>query len=192
MKKITVEECIALVSSVLGVEEANSYSKHIAGLQDVTVAVSSSGVICVLYTDDGGNSSDFEIHLIAKKIYVDVDGTLLNGSLDSKFKTMVSEVGFEKTLSWYNDCNVNDLSVNMELINELITLKEFGYVLVLWTNRGECQKKMTKENLGVYWNMFDSHEFHDGKKGKCVLDGMVYDNESKYLACGVMGKLISF
>jgi hypothetical protein len=65
MKEITVEECIALVSSVLGVEKANSYSNYIAELQDVTVAVSSYGLICVLYTDDGGNSSDFEIHLIA-------------------------------------------------------------------------------------------------------------------------------
>ena len=127
-----------------------------------------------------------------KKIYVDVDGTLLDGSLDAMFKESISLNGFDKTLAWYESCNVNNLKLNMELINELIALKEMGYVLVLWTNRGVANKQMTIDNLGVYWHMFSSHEFHDGKKGKCVLDGVVYDNESKYLSCGVMGRLITF
>lgn len=127
-----------------------------------------------------------------KKIFVDVDGTLLDGSLDLRFKDLVNAEGFEKAVVWYESCGINDLKLNMDLIDELIALKEMGYELVLWTNRGLANKQMTIENLGVYWHMFSSHEFHEGKKGKCVLDGVVYDNESKYLACGLMGRLFSF
>lgn len=127
-----------------------------------------------------------------KKIYVDVDGTLLDGSLDLLFKERCKSEDFSIVLNWYENCEVDNLLINMDLVNELIELKEMGYELVLWTNRGVKNKEMTKRNLGIYWNMFNSHEFHDGKKGKCVLDGFVYDNESKYLNCGVMGKLISF
>lgn len=126
------------------------------------------------------------------KIYVDVDGTLLSEELDLKFKKSINDIGFEETMKWYNDCHVNNLVINMELIKELITLKEEGNELILWTNRGSKQTGMTKENLGVYWHLFSTHEFHAGSKGKCVLDGIVYDNEDKYLTCGKEGKLIKF
>lgn len=127
-----------------------------------------------------------------KKIYVDVDGTLLEGSLDREFKRRCENEEFSVVLNWYRNCEVDNLNINMELINELINLKEGGYELILWTNRGEENKGMTKRNLGVYWHMFDSHEFYGGEKGKCVLNGVVYDNEEKYLKCGVQGRLFNF
>ena len=126
------------------------------------------------------------------KIYVDVDGTLVNAELDNKFKMSINEIGFEETMKWYDECNVDNLSINMDLVNELIKLKEEGNELILWTNRGSKQVEMTKRNLGIYWYMFSSYEFHSGSKGKCVLDGMVYDNEEKYLSCGTSSKLIKY
>jgi hypothetical protein len=126
------------------------------------------------------------------KIYVDVDGTLLCPSLDNEFKNKVNELGIDNALVWYATQYVNDLSINMVLINELIALKEEGAELILWTNRGEGKRAMTKENLGIYWHMFSSHMFRSGAKGKDTLDGMVYDNEPKYLSCGTSHKLISY
>ena len=124
--------------------------------------------------------------------YIDVDGTLLCPSLDNMFKEKVATLGIESALAWYNTVYQDNLSLNMELIEELIQLKEQGHTLVLWTNRGEHQIAMTQSNLGVYWHMFSAHVFRAGSKGKDVLDGVVYDNEEKYLACGIQGKLISY
>lgn len=126
------------------------------------------------------------------KYYIDVDGTLLCPSLDNKFKEQVVALGIDAALEWYNGVYLDTLSLNMELIEELIQLKEEGHTLILWTNRGENQVAMTKANLGVYWHMFDAHIFRAGAKGKDTLDGMVYDNEAKYLSCGTQGKLISY
>lgn len=126
------------------------------------------------------------------KIYVDVDGTLLCPSLDNQFKEKVTAIGINEALVWYDTMYVDNLSLNMELINELITLKEEGHELILWTNRGNNQVAMTQANLGVYWHMFSAHIFRAGAKGKDTLDGMVYDNEAKYLSCGTSSKLISY
>jgi hypothetical protein len=127
-----------------------------------------------------------------KKIYVDVDGTLLCGSLDLEFKERCSVEEFKTVLEWYENCQVDNLRLNVELLRNLKELKEDGFELILWTNRGEANKDMTKRNLGEWWNLFDSHEFHDGQKGKCKLDGLVIDNEDKYLSCGKQGILIKF
>lgn len=126
------------------------------------------------------------------KYYIDVDGTLLCPSLDNKFKEQVATLGIESALAWYNSVYLDTLSINMELIHELIALKEEGHTLILWTNRGENQVAMTKANLGIYWHMFDMHMFRSGAKGKDTIDGTVYDNEAKYLSCGINGKLISY
>ena len=125
-------------------------------------------------------------------IYVDFDGTLACSSLDNCFKDLCKQQGFENVIEWYRECEVDDLQLNHELIDELKTLKEQGYRLVLWTNRGLTNKRMTKRNLGEYWNLFDEHQFHAGQKHKCKLDGIVYDNEEKYLSCGTQGKLFNF
>ena len=127
-----------------------------------------------------------------KVIYVDFDGTLASGSLDKVFRDLCKEAGFENVIDWYNECEVDDLELNMDLINELIELKDKGYKLVLWKNRGISNKGMTRRNLGKYWDLFDDYEFHSGKKGKCKLSGIVYDNEEKYLECGVEGRLFNY
>lgn len=128
-----------------------------------------------------------------KKIYVDVDGTLLCGSLDVEFKERCSVEEFKEVLNWYENCEVDGLQLNVELIVSLMELKSKGYELILWTNRGVANREMTRRNLGDWWNMFDSYEFYDGKKGVCRLDGVVIDNEAKYMECSVnrLGVLVS-
>lgn len=126
------------------------------------------------------------------KIYVDVDGTLLDGSLDKMFKERCVNEEFSVVLAWYENCEIDNLELNMDLIKELITLREEGNELILWTNRGEENREMTKRNLGIYWNMFNSYEFHSGKKSKCVLEGLVIDNEERFSTCGTSFRLIDF
>lgn len=127
---------------------------------------------------------------IAINIFVDMDGTVLDSSLDNEFKRRCEEDGFDITIKWYRKCNVSNLNINIELIEQLIALKDKGHNLVLWTNRGLENKEMTKNNLKEYWNIFNEYQFHSGMKSKCQLDGVVIDNEEKYLSCGTKSVLI--
>lgn len=124
--------------------------------------------------------------------YVDFDGTLACASLDDCFKDLCSQQGFDNVIDWYRSCEVDDLPLNLELIAELYELKAQGHKIVLWTNRGLGNKAMTKRNLGTHWDLFDEYQFHAGMKSKCELDGVVYDNEERYLACGTYGRLFHY
>ena len=106
-------------------------------------------------------------------LYVDVDGTLLDGSLDREFKERSYDV------AWYNGVYKEDQVVNWELIAWLKRMKERGWRVVIWTNRGECQVGMTKKNLSCMIGVADEWVFGEGKKREVcdVSDGMVVDNE---------------
>lgn len=128
-----------------------------------------------------------------KKVYVDFDGTLADAKHDNEFKKRVKEEGMEKTMQWYNATKVSNLELNKVLIERLQQMKEKGIEIILWTNRGEAQKEMTVENLGKNAELFSEMQFRSGAKGKDSLDGFVFDNEEKYLACGKEGgELITF
>jgi len=99
-------------------------------------------------------------------IYVDCDGVILDGSHDDLFVSKLQSEEFNTVLDWYNRTYVADLALNIELLTELQNLKSQGFKVVLWTNRGPAQYEMTKENLGVYWDVFDDHIFLDGGKRK--------------------------
>ena len=128
-------------------------------------------------------------------IYVDVDGTLLCGSHDALFASRLANgEEFSVVLDWYNRTYVADLAINEALVNELITLKNKGHKLILWTNRGGAQYEMTKENLDVLWDIFTEHVFLDGGKRKLEpVNGHVYEDVLKYAELGVHGHtLVSF
>jgi hypothetical protein len=129
--------------------------------------------------------------------YIDMDGTVLDPSLDKIFNDRYSACTTQEekdlTIKWYRSLDVHNLELNMELIQRLIALKEEGHTLILWTNRGEENIPMTKKNLGIYWHLFSDHQFFGGQKGSCQLNGIVLDNEPKYLKCGLLGsELIVF
>lgn len=111
-------------------------------------------------------------------IYIDMDGTLLDGSHDAKF------IASGYNIEWYDTQYVDGLAVNYRLVNVLVKLRARGHKLILWTNRGEKQMAMTKANLGIVWDLFHEHQFHGGKKYGTNLDGYTIDNETKYVHKG--------
>ena len=130
-----------------------------------------------------------------KDIYVDVDGTLLCGSHDALFAgRLAAGEDFGVVLDWYNSTHVADLAINWSLVNELKELKARGHKLILWTNRGDKQFSMTKDNLGDIWDMFEDYLFLDGGKRKLEpVKGHVYEDVEKYAQLGTEGyTLVSF
>jgi histidinol phosphatase-like enzyme len=121
------------------------------------------------------------------KVYVDVDGVLLDGSLDRMFINKKENEGFEIALEWYENKYVDNLIVNKDMINELNRMKGEGFELVLWTNRGVGQKDMTINNLGKHIDMFSDVIFGEGNKRECCnidSNSIVIDNEHKNLIGG--------
>lgn len=126
-------------------------------------------------------------------IYVDVDGTLLGSDLDNMFKAKIEEIGLADAIKWYDSTvDVNNLPINFELLDEIAHLKEAGWHFVIYTNRGSKQVGMTKDNLGVYWQLFDDAIFTEGKKSKMFADGILWDNESRYADKCKSFRLIEF
>jgi FMN phosphatase YigB (HAD superfamily) len=115
-----------------------------------------------------------------KRIYVDVDGTLLDSSLDKSF------INSGYNVEEYDKQYVDTLAVNYNLVKELKEYKDKGYELVLWTNRHYTQYIMTINNLGDVWDIFDEHRFYGGKKLGTNTDGITIDNEPKYVINGIL------
>jgi uncharacterized HAD superfamily protein len=129
--------------------------------------------------------------------YIDFDGTLISNSLEETLKNyqMKSELSWHNSSSlwdWYNEfisknCN---MPLNKNLLNQLIILKEQGHHLHIWTNRSYDLKKYTLSNLGNYKSLFTSFLFNDGMKINTKVDGIVVDNDAKYLTCGLQGGIL--
>jgi len=64
------------------------------------------------------------------------------------------------------------------------------YVLRLWTNRNLDLQENTVKNLGIFKNIFDSFYFHGGEKKHNKVEGVVIDNNPKYLSCGELGGIL--
>lgn len=126
-------------------------------------------------------------------VFVDFDGTLVDSSADREFSSLVRQIGFDAAVAEYNGRPVaDDLKLNTELIGVLTQLAERGNRLVLWTNRGPAQVSATLRNLGCYASLFAEFRFRDGAKGGDVLDGVVVENDPRYVGCGVDGVLVDW
>ena len=64
------------------------------------------------------------------------------------------------------------------------------YVLRLWTNRNYELRKRTLTNLEQFKNVFDSFHFHQGEKKNNKVEGVVVDNNPKYLGCGELSGIL--
>jgi xanthine/uracil permease len=111
---------------------------------------------------------------------VDVDGTLLDVRHDRIFGQKVQEEGLDTALEWYNNSYVANLGINWGLMLIVIGLRLMGVTLIMWTNRGDQQESMTRDNLGVLHHIFTVHCFFNGKKYGTNGDMPTLDNESKY------------
>lgn len=115
-------------------------------------------------------------------IYVDMDGTLLDGSHDNWFLSMVSELGRDNAINTYRKVtDVDNLKLNTSLLNQLYVAKAKGAKIVLWTNRGEAQRAMTEANLGGQMGLFSNSIYGAGKKVEMINadnNSIVIDNET--------------
>jgi len=64
------------------------------------------------------------------------------------------------------------------------------YALRLWTNRNYDLQKKTLMNLEPFKNIFDSFQFYAGEKKKTKVEGIVVDNNQKYLHCGELSGIL--
>ena len=126
-----------------------------------------------------------------KKVYVDMDGTVLDSTHDHWFQSMEKKVGYDNAVETYRKVtDVDNLKINMPLIMALQILKAAGYELILWTNRGEAQRPMTEANLGEYNALFSDTIYGAGKKMDHIQDapGHIIDNEEKNFEVGHITK----
>lgn len=116
-------------------------------------------------------------------LYVDVDGTMLEPTLDEEFARRSRQFGREAALEWYESetAHVNNLRRNEPLFDVLKKYRERGHEVVLWTRRGPGQKQQTLENLGERASIFTGHIFADGDKAKALAGktGVIVDNEAR-------------
>ena len=124
---------------------------------------------------------------------VDFDGVLVPNTHElSLFEKCKREgLGFEDLSSiwnWYEEkVSGNPLPLNHQLLNWLSVQKNNGHVIRLWTNRMYTIARETIHNLDNWKSLFDSFQFHSGHKLQSRVEGVVIDNNSKYLNCGEFG-----
>jgi hypothetical protein len=128
----------------------------------------------------------------ATTYYVDVDGTLLCGSINTWFMTERSrgQLSFDDLIEMYTQkmLAISHMGQNEQLLLRLESLKRTQRArLILWTNRGNDLREVTKSQLGEWWYMFDDHLFREGKKISDTLDGIVLDDEERHAKCGKSG-----
>lgn len=115
------------------------------------------------------------------RIYVDVDGTILDRSLDEEFIRRCGEDGIGDTYMWYVSQKVTTLRRRWWLLIALTVLWVLGVELIVWTNRFDVNRSATQRNLGWFWGIFKEHQFWCSTKATCIpTDGWVLDNEPKY------------
>ncbi len=130
-------------------------------------------------------------------INLDFDGVLIPN--DNFEKTLVERLSgrsltnkishFEPDVfNWYVDMvNASPLApLNISLLKYLEENRN-KFVLRLWTNRNRGVMRRTLDNLGRFKSIFDSFRFYEGDKINSRVEGIVIDNDPKYLKCGEFG-----
>jgi hypothetical protein len=136
-----------------------------------------------------------------KKIIVniDYDGVLINNNVEQILTERLNHIPIGHNLTslqseifnWYVDV-VNHLptsSINTSLLNFFAQHRD-KYVLRLWTNRQLGLKHKTLEELHGYQHLFDTYQFYEGDKYNSKVEGIVIDNDPKYLRCGQYGGIL--
>ncbi|QHN71057.1 hypothetical protein [Mollivirus kamchatka] len=121
--------------------------------------------------------------------FVDADGTLLCGAFSGMHgrlrQTMDRQEAKEAVDAEMR--RYDRVGVNHDLMVQLGALKAMGCRLVLWTNRSECVREVTRAQLGHHWDLFEEHLFREGTKTGDRLPGVVIDDDVRFTACGLMG-----
>jgi hypothetical protein len=126
-------------------------------------------------------------------INVDCDGVLVPNVHEDTLFSKVRNEGYSfadtsQIFDWYTELvETKPLDVNHHVMGFLQRKKEEGHAIRLWTNRMYTLRNATIRNLGDYKSIFDSFEFHSGRKHLSQVEGTVIDNSEKYLHCGESG-----
>ena len=129
-------------------------------------------------------------------VHLDFDGVLIPNYFEKQLVEKLSDIPLDDKIShfhpevfnWYIDM-VNSsppAPLNVPLL-EFFEENSDKYTLRLWTNRNDGLVHKTISNLGKYKSLFDSFEFHEGNKIASRVEGIVIDNDPKYLKCGEVG-----
>jgi hypothetical protein len=118
---------------------------------------------------------------------IDFDGVIIPEDFEKKF--------FNVDKSWR--VSIDDYirmvvesplpPLNHNLLAYLHGLTQSGNVVRLLTNRNKDLAKHTINTLDGYASIFDSFTFCDGMKKNYRVEGIMIDNEKKYLSCGLQG-----
>ena len=127
---------------------------------------------------------------------IDCDGVLVPDTLEQSLNIYaeLSGLGYHDgspLWTWYNELvRNNPQELNVPLLKKLIELKD-QYYIELWTNRSYTLKDATLKNLNDYKGVFDDFHFYSGRKNLSRREGVVIDNNERYLSCGETGVLYS-
>lgn len=113
----------------------------------------------------------------ARRAYIDVDGTLVEGF---KFPADGPTITRLTPLEYWRYF-LPALPLVKKRLPLLYLLRALGVKLILWTNRGDGERLVTLESLGGYVGLFTDLQFHNGTK-RAPLDGPTMDDQIKY-AC---------
>lgn len=129
-------------------------------------------------------------------INVDCDGVILSNRLEELLiqystKNRLSMEESSSIWDWYNKLvNSSHLKRNDPFLKYLNQLKEMGHSINLWTNRNYELHESTLRELGPFTSIFNDFLYYNGSKHRSQVEGIVIDNNSKYLHCGEKGSVL--
>lgn len=118
---------------------------------------------------------------------VDFDGVLIPADFEKRFFNVDKSwrVSIDDYIRMVVESPVPPINVN--LLSHLNSLRQEGHVIRLLTNRNIDLKKTTINTLNGYASIFDKFTFCNGMKKNYRVEGIMIDNEKKYLSCGLQG-----
>lgn len=118
---------------------------------------------------------------------IDFDGVIIPEDFEKKFFNIDKSwrVSIDEYLKMVVESPLPPLNTN--LLSHLDSLRQDGNVIRLLTNRNQDLKKHTINSLNGYAKIFDKFTFCDGMKKNQKVEGIMIDNEKKYLSCGLQG-----
>lgn len=121
-------------------------------------------------------------------VNLDFDGVLIPNNFEKK---LMGTDGWRITVNEYiKMVNTSPLApLNYPLLNWFAKRMD-KYAIRLWTNRNSELRERTLENLGPFKSLFDSFHFYSGEKIDSQVEGIIIDNNFKYLHCGELDGLL--
>ena len=121
-------------------------------------------------------------------INLDFDGVLIPNNFEKK---LMGTDGWRMTIDNYiKMVDTSSLAPLNKPLLEWFARKMNKFSIRLWTNRNYDLRKRTLENLGPFKSLFDSFHLYSGEKKYSQVEGIVIDNNPKYLHCGKLGGLL--